>query len=52
LNLIQSQERVALALARGEVSIHGVLYVPECDAFLAYDPKRDQFISVSEIFPA
>ena len=52
LDLIQSQERVALALARGEVSIHGVFYASECDAFLVYDPARDQFVSVSEMSPA
>lgn len=52
LNRIQSHPRVAQALNRGVVSIHGVYYASECDAFLVYDPESDQFVPFAEMPPA
>ena len=46
LGQIRSEARVAFALTSHAISLCGMFYIPESDAFLVYDRTEEQFVPI------
>ena len=44
---IATHSRLAQAVASRPISLCGLFYIPECDAFLVYDDSADRFIPIT-----